>query len=91
MAKIINGKQGYGRSNKWHLNNLNWMTVQELYNYTIIKYTHRTINTENEHFFKYYLLDNRTDRSRMSMKNWSPQTYYWKESLHSKYLLVFYN
>ena len=65
MAKYLNG---YGRSDDWNLKRLKWLNIKETQAYTAIKYTHKLINSESDHTFKHYLLQNRSTRNRIVMK-----------------------
>ena len=58
--RLLNGKEGMGKTDHWNIKNLNWMTLSELHSYTSIKYAHKIINGESKHWFKEYMISNRT-------------------------------
>ena len=64
MARYLNGKDGIGRTDQWNLNQLKWFNMSDLYKYNSIKYIHKTIHSDSDHFIKQYLLSNRNDRNR---------------------------
>ena len=68
MARYLNGKDGLGRTDQWNLNSLKWLNMDDLYKYTSIKYVHKTIHSDTDHFLKQYLLANRSDKNREAHK-----------------------
>ena len=48
---------------------MNWKNTNDLYEFSLIKYTHKIImNENNPHNFRYYLLEGRNDLKRKSYK-----------------------
>ena len=47
---------------------MGWISIEELYKYTTAKYTYNIIHSEDNHYFKEYLLANRNDQKRLSNK-----------------------
>ena len=68
MARILNGTEGYGKTDQWNIKHLNWMSLSELHSFTAAKYAHKIINSDSKHWFKEYLLANRSSRNRSAMK-----------------------
>ena len=68
LAKFLNGPSGIGKSDNWHMNELGWMDIENLYKFAISKYTYRIIHSNQDHMFKSYLLSNRSDQKRMADK-----------------------
>ena len=60
MARILNGTEGYGKTDQWNIKHLNWMSLRELHSFTAAKYAHKIINSDSKHWFKEYLLANRS-------------------------------
>ena len=45
------------------------MNLKDLQAYTAIKYTHKLVNSDSSHYFKHYLLQNRSNKNRQNMKH----------------------
>ena len=52
-----------GRTDEWNLKQMNWMTYENLYKFTITKYTNKIIHSTEDSYFKDELLLNRRGRN----------------------------
>ena len=67
-AKIIIEKKTFGRTEEWILNEVKWLNVKKNYENTTQNNIYRIINSNEEHFFDYYLTSNRNVRNRSQNK-----------------------
>ena len=63
LAKFLNGYDGYGKTEEWHLNQMKWLKFEDLYKYATAKYIHKTIQSNEDHMFKDILISKRRGRN----------------------------
>ena len=63
LARFLNGYRGIGKTNEWNMNQLNWMNYENLHEYSLVKYTHKLIHSNQDHMFKDRLIHNRRGRN----------------------------
>ena len=63
LAKFLNGYEGIGRTNEWHLSKMKWLSFSELFKYSTAKYINKIIHIDEDHHFKDILLSNRRGRN----------------------------
>ena len=61
-AKIVLGNITIGRTDTWILKQMKWFNVEKSYINAIQNTIYKTINSTDEHYFKYYMLNNRSIR-----------------------------
>lgn len=67
-AKLVIGKEGLGRTEKWLLNQMKWLNIENGYKISISKYIHKIINGKEEHIFKNYMTENRSRKNQKQLK-----------------------
>ena len=56
-AKICLGSIANGRTFKWIMDQMNWTNFKNMHEMSIIKMTHKFINSEDDHYYKKYLIE----------------------------------
>ncbi len=51
-ARLVLGDSAIGRIDAWTLKQLNWLTLEEMYQLSISKIMYRFITTEGDHYMK---------------------------------------
>ena len=67
-AKTVMGNEKFGRSNAWILKQMKWLNAEKSYENATQNYIYKMINSDNDHYFKEYLTQNRNIRNRSQNK-----------------------
>ena len=86
-ARYILGKQSYGRGRKWIFNKMGWTNYYEMYLTSIQKMCHRILNSDDDHYYKSWLTNNRSVRSLANNKVGPVQANFGKSQIEHKTFL----
>ena len=63
VAKLVLGKTVIGRTQEWIFKQLNWMNIKTKYENAVQNTVFKILNTDNDHFFNFYLTNHRNVRT----------------------------
>ena len=70
-AKAVIGNKSNGRTNEWILREMKWMEIKNYYENQLQNYIYKILNTNNEHYFKYYFTKKKKYKDQKSEQSWS--------------------
>ena len=95
MAKFLNGPKGLGKTKEWNVRQMKWLLYEDLFKYSVSKYTNKLIHSNNNLYLRDQIIHNRRgrhlDNDKLGPLNETHGRHYATQSSYTYYSVGIYN